>query len=351
MKKRVIGLDLLRVFAAFGIMMYHFFFIGPLQGFYSMDTFIQYAYFGEFGVDLFFILSGYSIFLSIKNKERKDFILSRIKRIYPAFFLCATFTLLCGFIMPDTSIADLVYRYLFNFTFLQDFLDIAPLSSVYWTLMVEVKFYILIYFFAFTDWWRKDYHTIISLWLMIAIVNTFLVHNILLEKMLLTQYAGHFVMGMLIFSINSHEKSKMHSLEFVLCSILIWNNCASYSSWIQSLYEIGMTEFRMFLFVMVIISGFFTLTNMEGRYYSGGYLSKCITYMSSCSYIFYLIHADLGYFCRTQWYNGILPLLLKRNIVSEGFMTNEKVLLLGIVLIVICVTMLFHKILTVNKKI
>lgn len=274
MKNRIIGLDLLRVLAAFGIMMYHFFFIGPLQGFYSMDTFIESAFFGEFGVDIFFILSGYSIFLSIKNKSRKDFILSRIKRIYPAFFLCATFTMLCGFIMPNTSIKDLLFRYLWNFTFLQDFLSIEPLSSIYWTLMVEVKFYILICLFAWTNLWRKNYHVIFSIWLMIALFNTFFIHNIWLEKILITQYAGHFGMGMLLFFNNLEKRSKLFNLELVLSSILIWNNCVSYSNWIQNVYGIGITEFRVFLVVIIMIVAFSTLTNLERVDLFGGGTAK-----------------------------------------------------------------------------
>lgn len=350
MKDRIIGLDLLRVLAALGIMMYHFFFIGPLQGFYSMDIFIEGAFLGEFGVDIFFILSGYSIFLSIKNRNRKDFILSRIKRIYPTFFLCATFTMLCGFIMPNTSIRDLLFRYICNFTFLQDILNIDPLSSVYWTLMVEVKFYILIFLFAWTNLWKKNYHYIISIWLVIAVCNTFLVHNNLLEKILLTQYAGHFVMGMMIFSVNSCKNSKLYYLEAVLSSILIWNNCFSYSSWIQSLYPIGMTEFRVFLLIVIIITVVYTFANLKKLCLFGGVLSKIITYMAAGSYIFYLIHADLGYFCRVKWYNSILPLLLKKNIVLDGFLTNEIVLMILIVAIIICVTIIFNKIMKIKIR-
>lgn len=52
-EKRIWGLDVLRFCAAFGIMLYHYFFIGVIQGFYSKDVFFPTAFWGQFGVDIF----------------------------------------------------------------------------------------------------------------------------------------------------------------------------------------------------------------------------------------------------------------------------------------------------------
>lgn len=343
---RIIGLDLLRVFAAVGILMYHYFFIGPLQGLYSMNTFIEGAFWGEFGVDVFFILSGYSILFSLQGKTRKEFIISRVKRIYPAFFLCSSFTLFCGFLMPDVSKKDLLFKYLLDFTFVQDIFGVSPLSSVYWTLMVEMKFYILIVLIAWTKVWRKNYHYIVVPWLLVSIVNTFLLHNKLLEIVLLTKYAGHFVTGMAIYSINHNSYSKLSIAEVLLSSILIWNNCMSFATWILSVYNGNMTGIRIFIpvLVVVMVSVFYSLTKIK-KISSGG---RLVTYMSACSYVFYLIHADLGYFCRTQWYVRVLPFLLEANILKNGFLTSEPLLMLGIIIIVFIISAIFNKLLNLK---
>lgn len=72
--------------------------------------------------------------------------------------------------------------------------------------------------------------------------------------------------------------------------------------------------------------------------------------MASGSYIFYLVHADLGYFCRTNWYNNILPFFLRRHILTEGFLTNEIILMIGIIIVVIGVAVLFDKIIKIGTK-
>lgn len=79
-------------------------------------------------------------------------------------------------------------------------------------------------------------------------------------------------------------------------------------------------------------------------------MSKIIISLSSYSYIFYLIHADLGYFCRTKWYSSILPFLLKGNIVEEGFVTNEIVLMIVIVTVVLCTTAVLNKVMKIGMK-
>lgn len=61
-KKRIYGLEIFRILAAVGVLCYHYFFIGVIQGFYSKDVFIEFAFWGEFGVDIFFLISGFVIF-------------------------------------------------------------------------------------------------------------------------------------------------------------------------------------------------------------------------------------------------------------------------------------------------
>lgn len=119
--QRILGLDLLRICTALAILSYHYFFIGPLQGFYDMAVFHGLAFWGEFGVDIFFLISGFAILLSTEYvKNAKSFLAGRIKRIYPTFVICSAFTMVCGFVMPDTSKSDLLKRWIESMTFYSD---------------------------------------------------------------------------------------------------------------------------------------------------------------------------------------------------------------------------------------
>lgn len=99
---------------------------------------------GRVGVVLFFLISGYVIPSSLhpdRPAPYATFAIRRFFRIYPAYWLSIPF---CAFAtwwlwgLPFTA-AD----FLVNLTLLQDVFGFRPASGVYWTLLVELVFYLL----------------------------------------------------------------------------------------------------------------------------------------------------------------------------------------------------------------
>ena len=99
---------------------------------------------GRIGVVLFFLISGYVIPSSIhpdRAAPYATFAIKRLFRIYPAYWLSIPF---CAFAtwwlwgLPFTG-ADFVV----NLTLLQDVFGFRSASGVYWTLLVELVFYLL----------------------------------------------------------------------------------------------------------------------------------------------------------------------------------------------------------------
>lgn len=99
---------------------------------------------GRVGVVLFFLISGYVIPSSIhpdRPAPYATFAIRRFFRIYPAYWLSIPF---CAFAtwwlwgLPFTA-GD----FLVNLTLLQDVFGFRPASGVYWTLLVELVFYLL----------------------------------------------------------------------------------------------------------------------------------------------------------------------------------------------------------------
>src|SRR5690349_12960020 len=90
------ALDLARIVAALSVVLYHygFYFSIPDTGsgsrpFPQLSEFTRY---GHLGVQLFFMISGFLIVQSAGQKTVGNFLLARVNRLYPAYFVCCTLT-------------------------------------------------------------------------------------------------------------------------------------------------------------------------------------------------------------------------------------------------------------------
>ena len=95
--------------------------------------------FGQGGVLLFFMLSGYLIYTTAQGRDATTFLTKRFAKIVPAYWVNVAFVLLAGWLLagfPRFALKDA----LGNLAFLEGSLGIESLSGVYWTLVVEVKF-------------------------------------------------------------------------------------------------------------------------------------------------------------------------------------------------------------------
>ncbi|RKK03016.1 acyltransferase [Pseudoroseomonas wenyumeiae] len=106
---------------------------------------------GPLGVALFFLISGFVIPFSFRHHDRRSFLLARALRIYPTY-LAALFLGLavraasCAYWGQPTGVHPLAV--LANALLLHDLVGIGNLDLVNWTLVIELKFYLL---FAFAQ--------------------------------------------------------------------------------------------------------------------------------------------------------------------------------------------------------
>lgn len=102
----------------------------------------EYFNFGRFGVVLFFFVSGFVIPNSFPNSSApiRDFAISRFFRLYPAYWVSIVVVLLIAPAMEGRTFP--LSQVLANVTMLQMFINIANLNIGYWTLAVELIFYV-----------------------------------------------------------------------------------------------------------------------------------------------------------------------------------------------------------------
>lgn len=141
---RILELDALRGLAALAVVLFHY--TTKYSEIFNTDVTTQIIDFkyGHYGVQLFFIISGFVIFMTInKVKTPFEFIFKRFIRLYPVFWLCIIITTLVTFNLPPgfgRSFSDLVV----SFTMIPALLGYKPIDGAYWSLVPELFFYAMI---------------------------------------------------------------------------------------------------------------------------------------------------------------------------------------------------------------
>ncbi len=102
---------------------------------------------GTFGVELFFVLSGYVILNSIKKYNIADYLRHRFWRIYPVFLCFSLIYFVANRFLHIEPTADSVPYLLSNLVFLDLFLETPALTPNAWTITYEIWFYILSFAF------------------------------------------------------------------------------------------------------------------------------------------------------------------------------------------------------------
>ncbi len=141
-KSRLTELDALRGIAILMVVVFHF----SMPMLTARPTLL--TRFGIMGVDLFFMISGFVIFMSLKHvKSGKEFLVSRVARLYPTYWWCVSITVVLfyyRYYYSQNYPMDNMFwiRYLGNMTMFQFYLNIELLDGPYWSLIIEVVFYI-----------------------------------------------------------------------------------------------------------------------------------------------------------------------------------------------------------------
>jgi peptidoglycan/LPS O-acetylase OafA/YrhL len=136
------NLDLIRALAILLVLFHHVFqrFDFPIVNFFMVS--------GKYGVQLFFVLSGFLIgclfYQELRKKNEvsiKKFILRRFSRTLPTYFIILAFAYLSVYLARGE---EFNLKYLF---FLQNYLENIPFFKVSWSLCVEEHFYFVLPFF------------------------------------------------------------------------------------------------------------------------------------------------------------------------------------------------------------
>jgi peptidoglycan/LPS O-acetylase OafA/YrhL len=233
---RLRELDILRGFASLNVVLYHF--TTRYRQIYQHQYPRQFDWnYGFYGVQLFFVISGFVIFMTLhKVKDTRDFAFKRYKRLFPTYWTCVFITLSIIFLFDESSLAKIsLLQIMANLTMIQGIFKVADIDGVYWSLLPELFFYVIMAFIYHFGWLYKI-RVIGLIWLALMILNQ---AGILPfgAYLLDLKYGMFFLAGMLFYDLKFKQGHWTDHLLIFLCLITaIWvyqtPGCIYIFSWI-----------------------------------------------------------------------------------------------------------------------
>ncbi|MBX6381854.1 MAG: acyltransferase, partial [Microbispora sp.] len=110
----------------------------------------QWFNFGQYGVLVFFLVSGYVVPVSLERRGSVGgFWIARVFRLYPLWFVAAAAGTVFGAVgvyatLPSQLAGNPGISVLAHLTMLQDLLQVVSVVNVFWTLSYEMVFYLLV---------------------------------------------------------------------------------------------------------------------------------------------------------------------------------------------------------------
>lgn len=255
--------------------------------------------FGQIGVGIFFIITGFLIPFSIKKKSTLQFLKVRFFRIYPVYlvsFIIVFFMLKISSYTYKISFPYGLQEILANLFLVYDWFYKRPFDIVTWTLLVQIKFYIIVSLFFNKKQAFANIKKVFFFIFLFFIISLFLNNQFVLgyqDSWLfgpLTTISSNVVylififLGVVFHNLYIKEWSlktsfvilALSNLLFILAAISAFKYGATWQSIVIN-FELGLSLFSL-LFVI----------GNHG-------LSKIIKFIASISYPLYLVHRINGY--------------------------------------------------------
>jgi peptidoglycan/LPS O-acetylase OafA/YrhL len=286
--KRLYEIDALRGAAVLCVVLYHYFFrYNELYGHKGIDS--SWIESGHFGVELFFIISGFVIYWTLDSTEKPlDFIISRFSRLYPIYWVAVLTTyvfILCfGLEGRETDLYDA----LLNLVMFHEYFRVPHVDGVYWSLTVELTFYFwifVLYLFNKSD--KADLYAIPILLISITSFSGLVHYPGEIYKLFILKSIPFFTAGICFFKIKNTRENYQTYVALIL-------------SLLATIPIYGLEYFYvfigMFLLFYLLITDFLKFLN-----------NKYFIYLGGISYSLYLLHQNIGYIIINEMYKYQLP--------------------------------------------
>ncbi len=288
---RLDEVDALRGLAALSVMLYHFIYRYPapnkpkaeliryIFGYFPIPEF----YLGLIPVYLFFMISGFVIFMTAeKCRSIAVFGYRRFSRLYPVYWgalIVMGLTLLLFGSGQEIS----PYQFFFNLTMFQEYFGVPHISGVFWSLTVELSFYILVAGVIGLGLMPYRKYLLLVWSLLIFFYGFYSIPNPIpwpVVHLLVLDYGHFFVYGIAVYELWKARRSAIDKTDpFMLLLILI----STASSLIRYPAIAGI--------ILLGVHGVFYFAVMQKLQFLR---NSPMVYLGTISYALYLVHEVIG---------------------------------------------------------
>lgn len=296
---RINEIDILRFLSAIAVMVFHYAFRGYTADGYSPLSYpmlFPIAKYGYLGVNLFFMISGFVILMTVSDGNMSRFLISRFTRLYPAFWACCTITFVVTSLFGESRLQISLSNYLVNMTMLGGLFRVPLVDGVYWSLFVEIKFYAIVLAILMAGQIRRI-DTLLWLWLAVALTAR-AVPSWTLQSIVIADYAPLFIAGAVFSRIRFNGASAGRISLIAICWLVATYDEMAQTAAVSAQFgvafdaaAIGATLSAFFAAMALVASG---RTGWVGRADWGTF--------GAMTYPLYLLHQNIGYVVFTRLY-------------------------------------------------
>lgn len=260
--------------------------------------------YGYLGVNLFFVISGFVILMTAYDRKIESFTASRVARLFPAYWVAVLLTVILQTFWSGGRHAEPVEA-LVNLTMTQEAFDIINVQGAFWTLWIELKFYLLIGVFIVVGMTRRRVLAFAVLWPLLAQIAQ-ATHSKMLVSLLIPTYAPYFAAGILLYLLFRERHDVATWLALLLNWILCLRQATGYADRASELTRADVSE----LVVAVIV----TASILAVLACSSGFVARVrwrwLTVGGALTYPLYLVHGQVGFFIIDTFHDRMSPYLV-----------------------------------------
>jgi peptidoglycan/LPS O-acetylase OafA/YrhL len=291
---RVPALDLLRLVAVLGVVLFHYGFRGPnaLNGTQvAWPELSAFARYGFLGVPVFFVISGFVIAYSAEGRTATGFAIARFARIYPGFVFCMTLTFLAVLVFGAPQFETGLAQWAANLFIAAPALHQPYMDSAYWSLVVEVTFYAWVTALMAAGLFPRRIDTIVLVWLGISLLNELTVDVKAIGKLLLADDSGFFATGLLIYELYRGRRDARLQCLLALSVGTALFQAVHNLAWLRGQTDTAFDDWAVAAICLASILVIIRATRIRQLPLPAG----AVIAIGGMTYPFYLLHQQLGY--------------------------------------------------------